>query len=249
MASRRPCCEGARLGAAGSLWTDTMDMQRHTTCAPAGWPAPADRPLVKVCGLADAAVAAAAVAAGVDMVGVVHFPPSPRHVEAHEAAAVAGAVAGRALVVALTVDADDDTLDAFVDGARPDALQFHGRETPERVAACAARYGLPVAKAFGVETAADLANVAAYAALPVIDAKPPRGADRPGGHGAPFDWSILSALDPSVSFMLSGGLRPGTVAAAVSAVRPYAVDVSSGVETGGRKDPAKIAAFVAAARG
>lgn len=226
-----------------------MDTAHRPFSRLAGWPAPADRPFVKVCGLKDPAVAAEAVAAGVDMVGVVHFPPSPRHVEAAEAGAVARAVAGGALVVALTVDADDATLDAFVETARPNALQFHGRETPERVAECAARYGLPVAKAFGVASAGDLAPVTAYAALPVIDAKPPKDADRPGGHGTPFDWSILAALDPTVPFMLSGGLRPETVAAAVHAVRPYALDVSSGVETDGHKDAAKIAAFVAAARG
>ena len=219
---------------------------------PAGWPAPLDageRPLphVKICGIARPDLAEAAVAAGAGMIGVVHFPPSPRHLALDAAADVARAAAG-AFVVALTVDADDATLDALVTTVRPDALQLHGKETPARVAALAARYGLPVAKAIGVADARDLARIAAYEALPVLDAKPPAGADRPGGHGASFDWSLLDGWPADRPFMLSGGLTPETVAAAVRALAPYAVDVSSGVEVERVKDPARMAAFVAASR-
>lgn len=219
---------------------------------PAGWPAPLDageRPLphVKICGITRPDLAEAAVAAGAGMIGVVHFPPSPRHLALDAAADVARAAAG-AFVVALTVDADDATLDALVTTVRPDALQLHGKETPARVAALAARYGLPVAKAIGVADARDLARIAAYEALPVLDAKPPAGADRPGGHGAAFDWQLLNGLGTARPFMLSGGLAPGNVADAVRIARPYAVDVSSKVETDGVKDIAKVAAFVAAAQ-
>lgn len=214
----------------------------------AGWPRRRTAPLVKICGLTTPALAAGAVAAGADMVGVVHFPPSPRHLDLAPALDVADA-ARAALVVALTVDADDKTLDALVATVRPGALQLHGRETPERVAEVAARYGLPVAKAIGVAAAGDLAALPRFAALPVLDAKPPKGADRPGGHGARFDWGLLAGLGETTMYMLSGGLDAHNVAEAVATLGPYAVDVSSRVETGGVKDPAKVAAFIAAAKG
>ncbi|WP_245944030.1 phosphoribosylanthranilate isomerase [Acuticoccus kandeliae] len=210
------------------------------------WPVAGEGPLIKICGITTPALAEAAVAAGADMIGVVHFKPSPRHLTVDAAAEIAQTVRGRAFVVALTVDADDATIDALLAHVRPDALQLHGKETPERVAALAARSGLPVAKAIGVAAAGDLALADRYDALLVIDAKPPKGADRPGGHGQPFDWTLLDALDPSRPFMLSGGLDPASVGRAVRLVRPYAVDVSSGVESGGVKDPAKMAAFVSA---
>jgi len=214
---------------------------------PRGWPARRATPHVKICGLTTPALAANAIAAGADMVGLVHFPPSPRHLDIAAARAVADAARG-AMVVALTVDADDRTLDTLVAEARPDALQFHGKETPDRVALLGERYGLPVAKAIGVASAADLSRLTGYEALPVLDAKPPAGADRPGGHGARFDWGLLAALPGDPLFMLSGGLGPDNVGEAVEALRPYAVDVSSKVETDGVKDPAKVAAFVAAAK-
>ena len=107
-------------------------------------------------------------------------------------------------------------------------------------------------KALAIETAADLAAVPAFAAAAdhlLFDARPPRSATRPGGHGAPFDWRILKDLDPRVPFMLSGGLDPDNVAAAIAATGAGGVDVSSGVERRpGDKDPALIRAFVAAAR-
>jgi phosphoribosylanthranilate isomerase len=216
--------------------------------APRGWPARRAAPLVKICGITRPDLAAVAADAGADMIGLVHFPASPRHLDLAAAAAVADAARGRALTVALVVDADDATIDALVETARPDALQLHGTETPGRTAAIAARTGLPVAKALGIATDRDLARVRREdATLPVLDAKPPAGADRPGGHGRRFDWSLLARLDPDFPFMLSGGLSPDNVAAAVESLAPYAVDVSSGVETAGAKDKAKIAAFVAAA--
>jgi phosphoribosylanthranilate isomerase len=202
-------------------------------------------PLVKICGLTRPDIAAAAVAAGADMIGLVHFPPSPRHVPVAVAAEVADAARG-AILVALTVDADDATLDALVEAVRPDALQLHGRETPARVREIAARHRLLVAKAHGIAAAADLASIG-WDVLPVLDAKPPQDASRPGGHGAAFDWTLLAALPAGRPYMLSGGLTPENVAAAVAATRPYAVDVSSGVERDGAKDPSRIAAFIAAA--
>ena len=207
---------------------------------------------VKICGLRTREALDAAVGAGADMVGFVFFPPSPRHLGFAEAQALA-AGAGRALKVALTVDADDAWLAAAIAALQPDLLQLHGRETPERVLAVKARFGLPVMKAVAVETAADLAAVPAVAAAAdriLFDARPPRGATRPGGHGAAFDWRLLKDLDPRVPFMLSGGLDHENVAAAIAATGARAVDVSSGVERRpGEKDPALIRRFVAAARG
>jgi len=212
-------------------------------------PAP---PIIKICGLKSAEMVDAALAAGAGMIGVVSFEPSPRHVDAATAAALVAPARGRAETVLLTVDADDAALAGLVETIRPDWLQLHGREDPARVAAVRRRFGLPVMKAIGIRTAADLAGIAAYAGVAdrlLFDAKPPKDATRPGGNGLAFDWQLLAALDPVVPFMLSGGLGPETVAEAVRRVRPLGVDVSSGVERApGEKDAALIAAFVRAAR-
>ncbi|WP_075219816.1 phosphoribosylanthranilate isomerase [Acuticoccus yangtzensis] len=215
----------------------------------ARWPAPAAWPLIKICGITRPDLADAAIAAGADMIGLVHFAPSPRHLALDAARAIADHARGRVTLVTLTVDADDATLDALVAAAEPDILQLHGKESPARVAELAARYDRPVAKALGVASAADLAAIDDYPeTLLVLDAKPPKGADRPGGHGASFDWSLLDGWPADRPFMLSGGLTPETVAAAVRALAPYAVDVSSGVEVERVKDPAKMLAFAAAVR-
>lgn len=210
-------------------------------------------PLVKICGLSTEDTLAAALDAGAERVGFVFFPRSPRHLTLDRAAALAALARGRAAVVALTVDADDDALAAIVAAVGPDMLQLHGRETPERVAAVRARFGRPVIKALGVSTAADLAAVPACAAVAdeiLFDAKPPKGAVLPGGNGVSFDWRLIAALDLSVPFMLSGGLGPGNVGDALRLTRAPAVDVSSGVESApGVKSSDLIAAFVRAARG
>lgn len=210
-------------------------------------------PIIKICGLSHPAALDAALALGVERVGFVFFPKSPRNLGLEAAHELAGRVRGRAAIVALTVDADDASLAAIVEAADPDLLQLHGRETPARVIHVRARFGRPVMKALGVSAVADLARLPAYAAVAdeiLFDAKPPAGAARPGGNGLAFDWGILAALDPSLRFMLSGGLTPGNVAEAVRVTRAPGVDVSSGVESGpGVKDPDKIAAFVRSARG
>jgi phosphoribosylanthranilate isomerase len=208
--------------------------------------------LVKVCGLKTPETLEAALAAGADLVGFVFFPASPRHV-ASEAAIELGRLAnGRATKVALTVDADDATLDAIIAALQPDVLQLHGKESPERVAALKARFGLPVMKAIPVEVQSDLALVADYADVAdrlLFDARAPREATRPGGLGRPFDWRLLQSVDPGIPFMLSGGLDAGNIAEALRLTRAGGVDVSSGVERApGEKDPAKIRAFVRAAR-
>lgn len=208
---------------------------------------------VKICGLSTEATLTAALEAGADWIGLVHFPRSPRHVALARAATLSALARGRAERVILLVDPDDALLAAAVEAAEPDLIQLHGSESPERVAAVRARTGRPVMKAIGVATAADLAAMPAYAAVAdriLLDAKAPADAALPGGNGRRFDWEILrgGALPPGT--MLSGGLDAGNVADALARTGIGAVDVSSGVETApGVKDPAKIAAFVAAARG
>jgi phosphoribosylanthranilate isomerase len=208
--------------------------------------------LVKICGLKTPGALDAALEAGADLVGVVFFPPSPRHVDDAVARALGEQVGGRAGKVALTVDAADALLERIMATLKPDMLQLHGKESPERIRALKARYGLPVMKAIPVETAGDLSAVARYRAAAdrlLFDARPPRAATRPGGLGKRFDWTLLQGLDPDLSYMLSGGLDAGNVAEALRITRAPGVDVSSGVECApGEKDPDKIRAFVRAAR-
>lgn len=209
--------------------------------------------LVKICGITTMAAMDAALDAGADMVGVVFFPKSPRNVSLATGCALAGRTCGRAGVVALTVDPDDDFLAAIAANLKPDLVQLHGAETPERVADIRERFKLRVMKAIGVAEAADLAAIPAFAAVSdmlLVDAKPPKTAEAlPGGNGLTFDWRLVAGLDPGRPVMLSGGLHAGNVAEAIRLTRLSGVDVSSGVESRpGVKDPDKIRAFVAAAR-
>lgn len=208
--------------------------------------------LVKICGLKTADALDAALAAGADLVGFVFFSPSPRHLGLDEARTLGARVKDRAAKVALVVDAGDATLDAIVEALRPDMLQLHGKEPPERVAELKRRLRLPVMKAIPVEAGTDLAAVPAYAGVAdrlLFDARAPRAATRPGGLGKPFDWHLLQDVDRTVPFMLSGGLDAGNVAEALAVTRAAGVDVSSGVERApGEKDPDRIVAFIRAAR-
>jgi phosphoribosylanthranilate isomerase len=207
---------------------------------------------IKICGIKDLAAMDAALEAGADLVGLVFFPPSPRAVSLDEGARLAAHARGRALIVALVVDAEDKLIDSIMAQVAPDMLQLHGRETPARVSEIRKRAAVPVMKALPVAAAADLDIVPAFVAVAdrlLFDARPPKDATRPGGHGRAFDWSLLASIGRAKPLMLSGGLDPKNVAAAIRMVRPDAVDVSSGVEQSpGMKDPAKIAAFIANAR-
>lgn len=207
---------------------------------------------VKICGLSTPETLEAALAAGADLIGLVHFPRSPRHVDLAAGAALAARARGRAERVVLLVDPDDALLDAVTAALDPDWIQLHGRESPERSAAIRARSGRPVMKALGVATLDDLAPVAAYAGAAdriLLDAKPAPGAALPGGNGHAFDWTLIGRAGLAPGFMLSGGLTPQNVGEALAVTGARAVDVSSGVERGpGRKDPELIRAFVAAAR-
>jgi phosphoribosylanthranilate isomerase len=207
---------------------------------------------VKICGLRDAAMIDAAVQAGAAYVGLVFFEKSPRNVSLAQAAALAAGVPAGIAKVALVVDADDAQLDALLAKVPVDMLQLHGSESPARVAEVKARYRLPVMKAVGVAGPDDLAALDAYAQIAdqlLVDAKPPKDADLPGGNGLAFDWRLIAGRRWPVPWMLAGGLTPANVAEAVALTGARQVDVSSGVESApGVKDAALIAAFCAALR-
>ncbi len=207
---------------------------------------------VKICGLRTPETLDVALESGADLVGFVFFPPSPRNLGLEAARRLGGQVRGHAGKVALTVDATDDTLRDVVAALKPDMLQLHGKETPERVAVVRSRFGLPVMKALPIASRRDLSPIHLYAKVAdrlIFDARAPKGATRPGGLGTPFDWTLLAGLNSGVPFMLSGGLDAGNVAEALAITRAPGVDVSSGVEsTPGVKDPAKIREFIRVAR-
>lgn len=209
----------------------------------------------KICGLRTEAAIDAAIAGGARWIGIVHFPPSPRHVDLATATRLADHARGRAIVVVLLVDPDDVTLDAVVATVHPDMIQLHGRETPERVSEIRTRTGLPLIKAVGVATEAEIRSAMRYfkpkviADLLLFDAKPPPGARMPGGHGIPFDWRILSAVPMDTPYLLAGGLTPDNVRECVMRTGAPAVDVSSGVETApGEKSPELIRGFLRAVK-
>ncbi|CAM4302752.1 phosphoribosylanthranilate isomerase [Palleronia rufa] len=205
---------------------------------------------VKFCGLTDPADIPAAILAGAAYLGFVFFPKSPRHLSTAMAAAMARSVPPGIMKVALTVDADDDTLDALLAAVPIDMLQLHGDESPARVSQVRSRSGLPVMKAVPVSDVSDLEAIDRYAAVAdqlLIDAKAPPGADLPGGNGLAFDWTLIAGRRWSVPWMLAGGLTPDTVARAVRVTGARQVDVSSGVESApGIKDAGRMAAFGAA---
>jgi phosphoribosylanthranilate isomerase len=213
-------------------------------------PRPAVR--VKICGLTTPETVAAAVDAGAAYLGFNFFPRSPRFVGYEAAAALAAQVPPGVAKVALTVNADDATLDALLAVVPVDILQFHGAETPERLRELRGRYGLPVMRAIGIAEATDLDQIDAFATVAdqvLIDAKPPKGAALTGGNGLTFDWQLLAGRRWPVPWMLAGGLTPANVAEAVRLTGARQVDVSSGVETApGVKDAGLIRAFVAAAQ-
>jgi phosphoribosylanthranilate isomerase len=210
-------------------------------------------PIVKICGLSSATTLDAALAAGATMVGFVFFAKSPRNIGYEQARALGAQVRGRARIVALTVDADDDALARIVEWLSPDILQLHGREAPSRVTEIRQRFGRPTMKAIGVAAPADFAAAAPYdrvADFLLIDAKPAKNALLPGGNGRAFDWALARDFRPRTPWLLSGGLDPDNVAEAITLTGARGVDVSSGVESApGVKDESKIRAFIAAARG
>jgi phosphoribosylanthranilate isomerase len=207
----------------------------------------------KICGVSTPEAVTAALAGGAGFLGFVFFDKSPRNLSLEAAARLAEPVRARGVkVVALTVDPSNAQLDEIAGKLRPDLIQLHGKESPSRVREVAVRAGVGVIKALPVAEAADLAAAAAYEPLVehlMFDAKPPKDAAMPGGHGRAFDWTLLAGRRFQRPWFLAGGLDPWNVAEAARASGAPLVDVSSGVERGpGLKDPALIAAFLDAVR-
>ncbi|WP_170371745.1 phosphoribosylanthranilate isomerase [Ruegeria arenilitoris] len=208
---------------------------------------------VKICGLTAPEHVRAAVEAGARYIGFNFFPKSPRYAPIAQAAALASDVPVGVAKVALVVNFSDAQLDEIVAGVPLDMLQLHGAESPERVAEVKSRYGLPVIKAIGVAEAEDLAAIDLYSDVAdqlLVDAKPPKNSELPGGNGLPFDWRLLAGRKYwRTPWMLSGGLNPDNVAEAIRMTGAKQVDVASGVESApGVKDPGLIRSFIEAAR-
>jgi phosphoribosylanthranilate isomerase len=206
----------------------------------------------KICGLTDETAVSAAVDHGADMLGFIFFPPSPRNLAAEQAEALLQNVPSGIDRVGVFVDPDNDFLDRILAKARLDLLQLHGSETPERCRAISVFFGLPIIKAIKVASKADLKTAKDYedgVDWLMFDAQAPKDAKLPGGNGVAFDWSLMQGADFKRPWLLSGGLTPDNLPQAIKQSGAKAVDVSSGVESApGRKDPKKIAAFLAAAR-
>lgn len=207
---------------------------------------------IKICGISSVEALDAAVEARADFIGLVFFPPSPRHVDAHAASALAMRAGARIGRVGLFVDADDGLIAEGVVSGRLDAIQLHGEEPPERVAQVRSRFNLPVWKAISVASAGDVAAAENYrdvADLLLFDAKTPKDAALPGGMGLRFDWSLLKGWKGRPGWGLAGGLTAANVADAVTQSAAPLVDTSSGVESApGIKDADLIRSFCEAAR-
>lgn len=209
---------------------------------------------VKICGLTHSDDLAAAVKAGARYIGFNFFPKSPRYVSPEKAAALAAEVPLGVAKVALVVNPTDEVLDDIINTAPIDMIQLHGSESPERVSEVKARYGLPVIKAIGIAGPEDVAKIDVYARVAdqlLIDAKAPKDAALPGGNGIAFDWRLLADKKYwTVPWMLAGGLTVDNVAEAIRLTGAKQVDLASAVESSpGRKDPAKMQAFITAAQG
>lgn len=208
----------------------------------------------KICGLSSEDAVAAAVEGGAAYVGFVFYPPSPRAVSPSRAAALCAAVPSGVQRVGLFVDAEDAAIAAALQTAPIDILQFHGRESPDRVADAKLRFHRPVMKAIPIAAPEDALAAGRYdevADMLLFDAKPPRRIDAlPGGNGLAFDWRLIAGRRWRRPWMLSGGLTAELLPQAVRISGAGAVDVSSGVERRpGDKDPDKIRSFLAVARG
>ena len=189
---------------------------------------------IKICGLKTPDAVDHAVALGATHVGFIFFGKSPRHIEPADAGRLADRVRGRAKIVSVSVDADNDELDEIMAMIRPDILQLHGRETPDRVLTVKAVTGLPVWKALSISEADDLERIDDYDGIAnrfLFDAKRPKNSELPGGNGVSFDWTLLKGLSERVDYMLSGGLDKDNVGEALRIAKPTGIDLSSGVES------------------
>ena len=206
----------------------------------------------KICGLTTPGTLDAALDGGAAYVGLVCFPKSPRHLPLDAAALLADRARRRTRVVVVTVDPEDALLAEIGRTVRPDFLQLHGHEAPDRAEAVRRLTGAGVIKALPISGLGDFAAVADWETVAdhlMFDARPPKDAVLPGGVGAAFDWSLMTGRAFARPWFLAGGLTPENVAEAVRITCAPLVDVSSGVESApGVKDAGRIAAFLAAVR-
>ena len=204
-------------------------------------------PDIKICGLKTADAIDRAIERGATHIGFIFFEKSPRYIEPMEAGALADRIRGKVKIVAVIVDAENETLEEIIAFVKPDILQLHGHESAERVLNIKAVFGLPVMKVFSIRTADDLRKLEVYDGLAdrfLLDAKAPTGSELPGGNGVSFDWKLLAALDDGVDYMLSGGLNKDNVGLALSNTTASGIDISSGVESApGVKDLQMMDAF------
>ena len=207
---------------------------------------------VKICGLKSTDGIDAALAAGADMVGFVFFRPSPRSLSVKFAAELAARVPDNVIRVALSVDADDKLLESIIKQVGVDMMQFHGKESPERITEVRRRFDIPIIKALAISGPKDVADSQNYVPAAdqlMFDAKPPKHATRPGGNAKAFDWTLIANKDWGLPWILAGGLTPENVAEAIVLSGAQSVDVSSGVEdANGNKDAQKIFAFIDAVK-
>jgi len=203
---------------------------------------------IKICGLSTLEAVDAVIEGGATHMGLIFFEKSPRHVSLEVAQELSKYAGDRIKKIAVSVDADDRYLDQIIDHVKPDMLQLHGAETPERVSAVKARYGLPVMKVIAVRDISDLDKLEKYTGIAdrfLFDAKPPKGSVLPGGNGVAFDWEIMDHVPDNVPYMLSGGLDAANIHEAMEKSGAKAIDVSSGVESSpGIKDAKLIADFL-----
>jgi len=206
----------------------------------------------KICGISTPEAVSAAADGGAGWLGFMFFARSPRNLAPDAAARLAQPVRGQAKIVAVLVDPDDAEVDRVAQVLKPDLIQLHGAETPARARAIGVRAGAGIIKALPVSEAADLARAGEYESVVehlMFEGRPVPDADRPGGGGQAFDWTLLAGRSFQRPWFLAGGLDPWNLSEAVQQSGAPLVDVSSGVERGpGLKDPALITAFLDAVR-
>ena len=207
--------------------------------------------LIKICGLSTPETVDAAVEAGADYVGFVHYEPSPRHVEARTARELRARLPKSVKAVLLTVNMEPIDVARILDAVQPNVIQFHGRETADWLRMLQEQVGdmLEIWKALGLKSRDQLEGFARFegAADRLLYDAPPKAL--PGGNGAAFDWSLLAGHDHPMPWGLAGGLAPDNVAEAIAATGAPLVDTSSGVESApGVKDVDRIRAFCEAVK-
>lgn len=202
---------------------------------------------IKICGLTTFDAVRSAVKSGANYIGFVFYPLSPRNIAPHIATGLARHIPKNIKTVAVLVDAGDDEIDAILKHFMPDILQFHGKETVERISAIKEKYKIPVIKAIPIRNSDDVAKGGIFSSVAdmlLFDSKVPN-VKMPGGNGIAFDWSLLRLHEFDVPWFLSGGLNIQNVTEAISITGAKAVDVSSSLESEpGKKDPELIKLFI-----